>query len=120
MRGPDCQTDHYLIKTTFKFNIKPAYSRATTQRKRRLDTSMLGDRRCQDSLKHAINSALEGINVDSETPDQMWDSLSKPVFSAAAEVLGYTKKRNADWFNENDQEIRRKRGKKSSTTSKTK
>ena len=37
MRGPDCQTDHYIIKTTLNFAIRPAYSRTQAARKRKLD-----------------------------------------------------------------------------------
>ena len=35
----------------------------------------------------------------------MWKRLHTGVYQAAADVLGYIKKQNADWFRDNDQEI---------------
>ena len=106
MRGPDCQTDHYLIKATLNFSIKPAYSKTQAMRKRRLDTAQLKNTDCQDNLKAAINSALSENNAEEETPDGLWKSMSKAVLEAAAGVLGYAGKKNADWFSENDERIR--------------
>ena len=31
MRGPDCQTDHYLIRATCKFAVKPPFNRSASQ-----------------------------------------------------------------------------------------
>ena len=106
MRGPDCQTDHYLIRTTLNFSIKPAYSKSKPARKRKLDVAQLKDVSRQANLQAAITSALNENPAEEETPDCLWNTMSKIVFDAAADALGYTKKRNADWFNENDSEIR--------------
>ena len=38
--------------------------------------------------------------------EEMWTTLSRRVFETAADVLGYSKKKNSDWFNENDEEIK--------------
>ena len=106
MRGPDCHTDHSLIRSTFKFAIKPVYSRNETLRKKKLDMSKLWDRDCQENLLAAINPSLDR-NIEQSSPSELWEILSKNVFEAAAEVLGFTKKKNSDWFNDNDKEIKR-------------
>ena len=106
MRGPDCQTDHYLIRTTLNFSIKPAYSKSKPARKRKLDVAQLKNVSRQANLQAAITSALNENPAEEETPDCLWNTMSKTVFDAAADALGYTNKRNADWFNENDSEIR--------------
>ena len=106
MRGPDCHTDHYLIKCTLNFAIKPAYRRTRPMRKRRLDTAKLSDERCRERLQAGISTALsEDPDVDTSL-DESWKSLSTTIFNTAAEVLGYTKRRNADWFNDHDREIK--------------
>lgn len=107
MRGPDCQTDHYLIKATCKFSIKPSFRRTTSQRKRRLDTSKLADPRCRLDLQQAIDGVLGELPEDYTSPEEMWKSMSQTVFTAATEVLGYNKKKNADWFNENEEDIKK-------------
>ena len=102
MRGPDCNTDHKLIRASFKFTIKPAYSKNQVLRKRKLDTAKLYDRSCQDNLESAINLALNRNEVEPGSPEEMWKSLSQRVFEVAEETLGFTKKKKSDWFNEND------------------
>ena len=106
MRGPDCNTDHYLVKTTLNFSLKPIYSRTKAQRKRRLDTTQLYDINCQEELKSAITSALRETQNENDSSQGQWDTMSKAVFNAAAGVLGFAKRKNADWFNENNEEIK--------------
>ena len=93
MRGPDCHTDHYLIKTALNFAIKPAFRKTGAMKKRRLDTAKLSDERCQERLQAELMASL-GANIDNEvSPDDHWKALSSIVFNTAAEVLGYTKKK---------------------------
>ena len=106
MRGPDCNTDHKLIRSTFKFTIKPAYSKKTTLKKR-LDTTKLLNAACQRELELAMDRTLSEERNEENLPQEMWATLSRKVFETAAGVLGYSKKKNADWFNENDGEIKR-------------
>ena len=105
MRGPDCDTDHYLIKTKLNFSIKPQYSRAAAPRKRKLDVAKLKNRSCQDELKIAITAALRNNQAENNVPQELWSKMSTATFNASAEILGFTKKKNADWFNENESEI---------------
>ena len=105
MRGPDCHTDHYMIKAVFKFAISKTYSKKSSQRKRRLNTAGLRGASQQQMLQLAINAALEDGPQETESPDEMWKRLHTGVYQAAADVLGYIKKQNADWFRDNDQEI---------------
>ena len=37
----------------------------------------------------------------------MWRSKSQTVLTVATEVLGYKKKRSADWFNKNEEDIKK-------------
>ena len=105
MRGPDCDTDHQLIRTTFKFPIKPLYSKSEAPRKKKLDTAQLKDETCQKDLERAINLAVDRAEEEI-TPEEAWKSLSKQMYKAAAETIGFTRRRNADWFNENNEEIK--------------
>ena len=103
MRGPDCHTDHYLVKTTLNLCVKPVFNRTDPHRKRRLNTSKLEEESTRQELKRAINLALEGRPDEQFTLEQEWNTLSKAVLDSAVEVLGYRKKHGADWFNPHDQ-----------------
>ena len=106
MRGPDCYTDHYMIKSTFKFAIAKTYSITGQQRKRRLNVAQLADPNKQQMLERKIDAAVEACPDDSASLNETWNALHTSVYQAAADTLGYTKKHNADWFSDNDQEIK--------------
>ena len=105
MRGPDCLTDHYIVKSTLKIAVKPIYSKQKSHRKRKLDTKQLNDPARQEHLQQEIARALGEIQNE-ESLQKTWEILSSRVYSAAVETLGYTKKRNTDWFDENNQIIK--------------
>ena len=106
MRGPDCNTDHKLIRSTFKFTVKPAYSKKTTCMKR-LDTAKLLEESCRNELKLAMDQALSETRTEDDSPEEAWTTLSRRVFETAANVLGYSKRKNTDWFDENNEDIKR-------------
>ena len=89
MRGPDCYTDHYLIKSTFKFAIQKTFSRTGPERKRRINTAGLEDPGQRKRLERAMNSA-HGSNTDEPvSPNELWNSIHRDVYQAAAESQGF-------------------------------
>ena len=106
MRGPDCFTDHFLIKATFKFAIQRMFSRTRPQQKRRLNVKRLTEPEQQIILEQATTSALENQTEEQETLDEEWERLHHAVYQAAAATQGYVKRKNADWFSDNEQGIR--------------
>ena len=107
MRGPDCHTDHYLVCSSLGLSIKPMYHKQKTLRKRKLNTTYLKDEEYREKLAEATTAALRTCTNETSSPDEMWAELREATFEAAVEVLGYTKRPNADWFNENDQAIKK-------------
>ena len=107
MRGPDCHTDHYLVCSSFGFNVKPKYHKQKTLRKRKLNIKYLDKEEYRKKLAEATTAALRTCSDEAESPNELWREIRDATFEAAVEVLGYTKRPNADWFNENDQEIRK-------------
>ena len=59
MRGPDCFTDHYLVKSTFKFAIQKTFNRTGPEQKRKINTAGLEDHVKQRRLERATSTALE-------------------------------------------------------------
>ena len=79
MRGPDCYTDHYLIKSTFKFAIQKTFSKTGAERKRRINTAGLEDPGQRRRLERAINTALRSNTEESVSPNELWNSLHRDV-----------------------------------------
>ena len=106
MRGPDCHTDHYIIKSVFNFQIEPPHRKTGSQRKKKINTANLDEPNTQQVLKHEMDSALGSNLAVCDSPNELWNNMSKQIYEAAANVLGHSKKKNSDWFNENNQGIR--------------
>ena len=106
MRGPDCHTDHYMIKSVFNFQIDPPRNKTGLQRKKKINTKNLNEPSVQQKLEQELNSALNSSPALDESPNELWSKLSKDIYEAASKALGYTKKQNSDWFNESDHEIK--------------
>jgi len=43
--------------------------------------------------------------TDDPTPNILWENLKSAILKTSEEVLGHTKKKNEDWFDENDKEF---------------
>jgi len=56
----------------------------------------------QADLQQILN---ESPCTDDPTPNILWENLKSAILMTSSEVLGHTKKKNKDWFNENDKEI---------------
>ncbi|GFO43238.1 hypothetical protein PoB_006974300 [Plakobranchus ocellatus] len=44
---------------------------------------------------------------DDPTPDILWENMKSVILKTSEEVLGHTKRKNKDWFDENDQNIQK-------------
>ena len=42
---------------------------------------------------------------DDPTPDNMWEKMKSAILKTSTDILDHTKKKNRDWFDENDKEI---------------
>ena len=58
-------------------------------------------------MRQATDGALSEFPEDYANPEEMWRSMSQTVLTVATEVLGYKKKNSADWFNENEEDIKK-------------
>ena len=48
------------------------------------------------------NRPSEKANYASCNDDTLWDNLKSAILKTIADVLEYTRKKNRDWFDEND------------------
>ena len=96
MRSAECDTDHRLVRGKFKLRIRKKVRMAGVQIPKRIDV---------EKLKHPL--FLEAVNdkLDSLVFDGSWLNYKDQIYSVGTELLGFKKRKNQDWFDENDQEI---------------
>ena len=101
MRGADCWTDHYMLRSKLSLRVRPPTRKRPAKKK--LNCPALASRETERMLQETVSARLG----DSLTPgiEEGWKSLSSAVASSAEEVLGRAPRKNQDWFDANQQEI---------------
>ena len=97
VRDADCDTDHKLVESKLALTIrkkirKDMHVTAT----KRINCSALKTSSVNLELKHS----LEGIEFDNT-----WDTFKEQVYNISSEKLGFIKRKNKDWFVENNSHI---------------
>ena len=108
MRGPECSTDHYLVRCQLRMKIVPPRRTSRAKAKpKKLDIRKLQDQECCHKLANAISAALQDMpEVDGEADvEERWKSLKKAIYEASVETLGHPNKTTPDWFWEHSDEI---------------
>ena len=106
LRGPECSTDHYLIRTQVR--VKPQLKRRITPPgiSKRLNTTTLSDDIQKAKLESAITKALTVPNQPTGI-EERWAHLKEATHKAASEALGKPTKKSKDWFDDNDEQIQK-------------
>ena len=106
MRGANCSTDHQMLRAKFSLGLRKVYSKQGSKKPAKLNTQALKDPRVRDQLENEITKAINEIPpVQDEDVNKEWETLKNTIFSSAEKLLGKQKKKNQDWFDENDPEI---------------
>ena len=104
MPSADCYTDHRLVRAKVNFRIK------VTPRKKGLPPKKLQVERLhllkeefQAKLKRKLDVAQDPSTDD---PEELWNHRKTTLQETTAEVVGFSRRRNKDWFDESDSEIK--------------
>ena len=105
MPSAECHTDHRLVRCKLKLQFKPKLKKKGIPKKK-LNIGSL----CREEVKAKFQADLqqkldESPCTDVPTPNILWENLKSAILKTSEEVLGHTKKKNKDWFDENDKEI---------------
>ena len=107
MRGADCWTDHRLIRCKLHLSIRPLHPRRRPSRK--LNCNTLKNPETSASFKDTVTAKLRNLSspLDTEdtTAESKWKGFHTAVYESAIEVVGFSRKRNQDWFDENAADI---------------
>ena len=104
MRGADCWSDHRLIRS--KMNINIALKRNTAREKppQKLNIARLNTHK--EALQQSLQNSLSNIEQEQGNVEEEWRTFREAVYSAAADTLGFVKRKHQDWFDENEEGIK--------------
>ena len=98
--------DHRLVRTRVSLSIQRPHRKCATKLPRRLNTARLKEPVTQQRLSVNVKAALElaplkeGLELD-----EIWGATRDAVYKASFDTLGTNRRRNQEWFDENDQHI---------------
>ncbi|XP_051627116.1 uncharacterized protein LOC127462510 [Manacus candei] len=106
MPSAECQTDHRLVRCKLNFNLKFKSKRGSIPR-RRLQVNNLQSATVRDRFQANFQTRLENHPTDStdSSPETIWHHIKNSILQSSEESLGFSLKKNKDWFGENNQEI---------------
>ena len=96
-------TDYRLVPATVRLTIKPVVKRRSPEIKTlKVDRLPLLKEEFQDKLESKL-APIEAIETE---PENMWQDLKDAVRKTTAEihVVGFSSRKNEDWFDENEAE----------------
>ncbi|PFX23190.1 hypothetical protein AWC38_SpisGene12258 [Stylophora pistillata] len=105
MPSAECHTDHRLVPCKVKLQFKSKPKKIGIPVKK-LNVSSL----CREEVKAKFQADLQ-LKLDElpqavdPTPDTLWEKLKSAILKTSQEVFGHSKKKNQDWFDENEMEI---------------
>lgn len=95
-QSADCDTDHSLVMSKVKFELKRFYH---SKKSSKSCINVLGLR--NPSKRRLWGQKMENVVSDAENSQQAWDTFRDSMYSVSLEVLGVRKRKNQDWFEEN-------------------
>ncbi|XP_051651908.1 craniofacial development protein 2-like [Manacus candei] len=106
MPSTECQTDHRLVRCKLNFNLKFKPKRGSISR-RRLQVNSLQSATVRDRFQANLQTRLENHSTDStdSSPETIWHHIKNSILQSSEESLGFSLKKNKDWFDENNREI---------------
>ena len=105
MPSAECHTNYCLVHSKLRLHLNPNQEREVPPKKKFNLNKLLSSGVKADFLA-GLQSKLEKSDCPEDTsPETLWDQLKSAILQISEEVLGFTTKKNKDWFDENNQEI---------------
>lgn len=111
MRGADCWTDHRLVRSIMRIQIRPAVRKKSV--KKRLNVSAFADLELRSAFQDSVTDKLQvlretdpTIAKDTESLTKEWSQISSCLIEASEETIGFSSRKHKDWFDENNASIR--------------
>ena len=105
MPSAECHTDHCLVRSKRKLHFKPK-PRKGVPHKKKFNLNKLHSAEVKADFQVGLQSKFENSDSSEDTsPETLRDQLKSAILQTSEEVLGFTTRKNKDWFDENNQEI---------------
>ena len=105
MPSAECNTDHRLVRCKLRLFFKPKPRKGGPPKKKFKVGSFQSAERTAD-LQAGLQLRLVDSSCQVDPPlETLWVHLKTAISQTAEEVLGYTTRKNKDWFDKNNQEI---------------
>ena len=95
MRGAECWTDHRMVRAKLGLVVSPKQRKRPSSVPKRINVSMLKNPVTLKLYKDTIHDIPPLDNTDP------WTKFRDYVSQAASQVLGFKKRKSADWFDDN-------------------
>ncbi|XP_072158643.1 uncharacterized protein [Bemisia tabaci] len=104
-RGPNCDSDHFLVKVKVRERIANVMKGPKHEVKRWATENLSKIKELQKKYVDVLNSKLtqetDGMEGRDQTPEEIWTVTEKAILEAAKETIGEKRKtRNEEWFDE--------------------
>ena len=95
-RGADNNSDHYLVRTTFKIRLQT--HRSKNKVKPRIVVDLLKDEETKKTFCESVRCKMEENRRKTEDIEEVWEQQRSVYVSAAEEVLGLRKGKSKPWI----------------------
>ena len=97
LRSAECDTDHKMVRGTFKLRIRRKIRMEGVKVPKRINVAKLSETDlCQQFENHLMDKDLS----------TSWEDFKKQLYSAGADILGFVENNHRDWFDENDANVK--------------
>ena len=106
MCGAECWTDHILLVSKLTLRIHPQRRPQGKKLIKKLNVTQLRDKSVSDDLTRELDYKLAELHHGQATIEEDWVVHRDKIHDTAFQLLGPTTRKNQDWFDENDEEIK--------------
>ena len=104
MRGVDCSTDNYLIRSLCNLHIKPPRRKIGPTPVNKINVRKLADSEMQKVLMAHMETNMMNLSYNG-TINNQWETLCEKVYKTSVDTLGHSTRKHQDWFGENYADI---------------
>ena len=100
-RGTECWSDHRLVKSKINISLQRKPRRTKSDKRKKINVESLNNYDSQLKFAENLKGPLEKC-VMSDDIENSWKMFKETLYETSSQLLGFTKRKNQDWFNEND------------------
>ena len=104
MGATTCWSDHRMVRSRMRLTFKGSKQRCGTKPRKKLDVARLKSVDIQRQLENKMDEVIKEQTETTLNVDEAWTKLRDTIYQGALDVLGTTKRKHRDWFDEDDAE----------------